>query len=102
MRTTMTALAVTALTAAVSSPAVPGTPMAGHEAAPAVAAPTPYLDQIERAVRQVSPGLEHQVWERSHGNRLDDSAGDWLLQTPQCWGHDPCPKSERPGTERLL
>jgi phosphatidylserine/phosphatidylglycerophosphate/cardiolipin synthase-like enzyme len=96
---TMVAVVVTAFTAAVSSQAVPE---ADHEAASAAVSPTPYLDQIERAVRQVSPGLEHQVWERTSGNRLDDSAGDWLLQTPQCWGHDPCPPHDRPGTKRLL
>jgi phosphatidylserine/phosphatidylglycerophosphate/cardiolipin synthase-like enzyme len=96
---TMFAVVVAASTAAVSSAAAPA---ATHEAASAAVSPTPYLDQIERAVRQVSPGLEHRVWERSHGNRLDDSAGDWLLQTPQCWGHDPCPLRDRPGTKRLL
>ena len=102
---TMVAVVVTALTAVVSSPAAPAVPVApaaNPEAVSAAVSPTPYLDQIERAVRQVSPGLEHQVWERSHGNRLDDSAGDWLLQTPQCWGHDPCPPHDRPGTKRLL
>jgi hypothetical protein len=96
---TMLAVAVmAAFTAAVSLSVAPAIPAATHEAAPAALSATPYLDQIEQAVRQVSPGLEHQVWERSHGNRLDDSAGDWLLQTPQCWGDDPCPLADRPGT----
>ena len=63
---------------------------------------SPYLDQIEAAVKNVSPGLEHQVWERTRGNKLDDSTGDWLLQTPQCWGTNPCPLFQRPGTVRLL
>jgi CSLREA domain-containing protein len=68
----------------------------------AVEDPTSYLDKIEAALKNVSPGLEHQVWERTHGNKLDNSAGDWLLQTPQCWGTNPCPLNQRPGTIRLL
>jgi hypothetical protein len=102
MRTIMLTAVMAAFAAAVSLPVAPAIPAIAHEAAPPALSATPYLDQIEQAVRQVSPGLEHQVWERSHGNRLDDSAGDWLLQTPQCWGNDPCPLADRPGTKRLL
>ncbi|ARZ71450.1 phospholipase D-like domain-containing protein [Streptomyces sp. HU2014] len=75
-------------------------------AAPAVAdsgSPTPHLDAVEKTLRQVSPGLEGSVWERTAGNKLDASAGDpadWLLQTPGCWGDDKC--ADRPGTKRLL
>ncbi|MBT2458048.1 phospholipase D-like domain-containing protein [Streptomyces sp. ISL-86] len=72
-------------------------------AVPATAAETPHLDAVEQALRQVSPGLEGRVWERTSGNSLDASApgrGDWLLQTPGCWGDDTC--AARPGTERLL
>ncbi|MEV5505393.1 phospholipase D-like domain-containing protein [Streptomyces orinoci] len=75
-------------------------------AAPAVAGEeggAPHLDAVERTLRQVSPGLEGDVWQRTDGNRLDDSggrSGDWLLQTPGCWGDDRC--AERPGSERLL
>ncbi|GAA3033463.1 hypothetical protein GCM10020000_08310 [Streptomyces olivoverticillatus] len=64
---------------------------------------TPHLDAVERTLRQVSPGLEGDVWERTSGNRLDASAADpadWLLQTPGCWGDDKC--TERTGTKRLL
>lgn len=64
---------------------------------------TPHLDTVEQSLRQVSPGLEGQVWERTAGNTLDASApggGDWLLQTPGCWGDDTC--AARPGTQRLL
>ncbi|WP_171165943.1 phospholipase D-like domain-containing protein [Streptomyces sp. I05A-00742] len=64
---------------------------------------TPHLDAVERTLRQVSPGLEGDVWQRTEGNRLDASAADasdWLLQTPGCWGDDTC--AERPGTKRLL
>ncbi|RSS61170.1 phospholipase [Streptomyces sp. WAC06614] len=71
-------------------------------AAPSPAA-TPYLDAVEQTLRQVSPGLEGSVWERTAGNRLDASTpggADWLLQTPGCWGDATC--AERPGTERLL
>ncbi|MFG2848202.1 phospholipase [Kitasatospora sp. NPDC048296] len=81
-------------------------------AAPAVADPapnptqtaaTPYLDAVEATLRQVSPGLDGSVWQRTAGNRLDAPAGDpggWLLQTPGCWGDPSC--TDRPGTRRLL
>ncbi|MFJ4184033.1 phospholipase [Kitasatospora sp. NPDC089509] len=76
------------------------------EPAPASAAQadaTPYLDAVEQALRQVSPGTEGTVWQRTAGNRLDAPAGDpggWLLQTPGCWGDASC--TERAGTKRLL
>lgn len=74
-------------------------------AAPAFAAdaPTPHLDSVEQTLRQVSPGLEGSVWERTAGNRLGSSepaGADWLLQTPGCWGDDTC--ADRPGSRRLL
>ncbi|MFG2977988.1 phospholipase [Streptomyces sp. NPDC048331] len=74
-------------------------------AAPASAAdaPTPHLDAVERTLRQVSPGLEGSVWERTAGNRLASSVpggADWLLQTPGCWGDATC--ADRPGSRRLL
>lgn len=73
-------------------------------AAPAFAgAPTPHLDAVEQSLRQVSPGLEGSVWERTEGNRLGASApgaSDWLLQTPGCWGDPGC--TDRPGSRRLL
>ncbi|MGW6410573.1 phospholipase D-like domain-containing protein [Streptomyces vinaceus] len=67
------------------------------------AAPAPHLDAVEQTLRQVSPGLEGRVWERTGGNVLDASTpggGDWLLQTPGCWGDAAC--GARPGTGRLL
>ncbi|MFE9932668.1 phospholipase [Streptomyces sp. NPDC005533] len=69
----------------------------------AAGAPTPHLDAVEQTLRQVSPGLEGAVWERTTGNRLGSSApggADWLLQTPGCWGDATC--AERPGSRRLL
>ncbi|MBT1188793.1 phospholipase [Streptomyces sp. CJ_13] len=72
-------------------------------ATPALADSTPHLDAVERSLRQVSPGLEGRVWERTAGNALDASTpggGDWLLQTPGCWGDATC--ATRPGSERLL
>ncbi|MFE7773244.1 phospholipase D-like domain-containing protein [Streptomyces sp. NPDC057445] len=73
-------------------------------AAPASAeSPAPHLDAVEETLRQVSPGLEGQVWERTGGNRLDSSSGGpagWLLQTPGCWGDATC--ADRSGTRRLL
>ncbi|MFG3280523.1 phospholipase D-like domain-containing protein [Streptomyces sp. NPDC048111] len=71
------------------------------DAGPAPA--TPHLDAVEGALRQVSPGLEGRVWERTRGNTLDASVpggDDWLLQTPGCWSDDTC--ADRPGTRRLL
>ncbi|MFE4210394.1 phospholipase D-like domain-containing protein [Streptomyces goshikiensis] len=72
-------------------------------ATPALADSTPHLDAVEGSLRQVSPGLEGRVWERTAGNALDASTpggGDWLLQTPGCWGDATC--ATRPGSERLL
>ncbi|GHG49728.1 phospholipase D-like domain-containing protein [Streptomyces griseocarneus] len=73
--------------------------------APAFASPspTPHLDAVEKTLRQVSPGLEGDVWQRTSGNKLDASsadASDWLLQSPGCWGDAAC--ADRPGTKRLL
>ncbi|UXY25489.1 phospholipase D-like domain-containing protein [Streptomyces sp. HUAS TT20] len=71
---------------------------------PALAdSPTPHLDSVESALREVSPGLEGQVWERTNGNTLDAGGGDpsdWLLQTPGCWDDAAC--AQRPGTRKLL
>ncbi|MFE2474486.1 phospholipase D-like domain-containing protein [Streptomyces sp. NPDC059389] len=91
--------------------AVPAALLALFAAVPASAAPAagsgadpaPHLDAVEQTLRQVSPGLEGQVWERTAGNVLDASTpggADWLLQTPGCWGDDKC--TARPGTEQLL
>ncbi|MEV7590349.1 phospholipase D-like domain-containing protein [Streptomyces sp. NPDC090085] len=77
-------------------------PASGALAAPADGG-TPHLDAVEQTLRQVSPGLEGSVWERTAGNRLDASVpggADWLLQTPGCWGDATC--ADRPGTRRLL
>ncbi|MGW1867079.1 phospholipase D-like domain-containing protein [Streptomyces mauvecolor] len=87
-------IAVPAMAAALL-PAAPATADTGPAA--------PHLDTVEQALRQVSPGLEGRVWERTGGNTLDASAtggGDWLLQTPGCWGDATC--ADRPGTRRLL
>lgn len=54
-------------------------------------------------LRQVSPGLEGTVWQRTDGNALDapaDDPGGWLLQTPGCWGDPSC--ADRPGSRALL
>ncbi|MFF8731477.1 phospholipase D-like domain-containing protein [Streptomyces sp. NPDC015171] len=79
---------------------LPAAPAFADSAGPSA---TPHLDSVEQTLREVSPGLEGSVWERTEGNRLDSSTAggsDWLLQTPGCWGDDKC--AERPGTERLL
>ncbi|MFI1970783.1 phospholipase D-like domain-containing protein [Streptomyces cinnamoneus] len=79
--------------------------LAVFPATPALASPsdTPHLDAVEKALREVSPGLEGEVWQRTAGNKLDASGADpsdWLLQTPGCWGDDKC--ADRAGTKRLL
>ncbi|MER7759773.1 phospholipase [Streptomyces sp. NPDC097619] len=104
-RTLLPALApVLALSLLPAAPAVAAAP-----SDPAVGAvrgsgdPTPHLDAVERALREVSPGLEGRVWERTSGNRLAGTAAEpsgWLLQTPGCWGDPAC--ADRPGTRRLL
>ncbi|MEV6318868.1 phospholipase D-like domain-containing protein [Streptomyces sp. NPDC051776] len=72
-------------------------------AAPAHAAESPHLDAVERTLKEVSPGLEGTVWQRTGGNRLDAPEGDpsgWLLQTPGCWGDPAC--HDRAGSRALL
>ncbi|MCG6497711.1 phospholipase D-like domain-containing protein [Kitasatospora sp. A2-31] len=67
------------------------------------AADTAHLDAVERALREVAPGLEGTVWQRTAGNSLHADAGNpagWLLQTPGCWGDAAC--TDRPGTRALL
>ncbi|WP_329427201.1 phospholipase D-like domain-containing protein [Streptomyces sp. NBC_01268] len=97
-----TALALTLSLALL--PAAPATAAAPAPApATAAAAATPHLDAVEQSLRQVSPGLEGSVWERTAGNRLGASTlggSDWLLQTPGCWGDPSC--ADRPGSRRLL
>ncbi|MGA5821998.1 phospholipase [Kitasatospora sp. NPDC094028] len=96
------ALAATAVCALPAAPAFADpAPVPAPVAAPA--GTTPHLDAVEQALRQVSPGLEGTVWQRTAGNRLDapaDDPGGWLLQTPGCWGDPSC--TERTGTRRLL
>lgn len=64
-----------------------------------------HLDAVERVLREVSPGLEGTVWQRTGGNSLPGAGNaadpaDWLLQTPGCWGDPAC--ADRPGTRALL
>jgi phosphatidylserine/phosphatidylglycerophosphate/cardiolipin synthase-like enzyme len=54
---------------------------------------TPHLDAVEAALRELSPGSEGRIWERSEGNRISEAgpeASDWLLQSPDCWGRAHC------------
>ncbi|GAA4831919.1 phospholipase [Kitasatospora terrestris] len=82
------------LAAAVASLLTLAAPLPAHAADDGAA----HLDAVERALREVSPGLEGTVWERTDGNALDPAG--WLLQTPGCWGDAAC--ADRPGTRALL
>ncbi|MCS0636687.1 phospholipase [Streptomyces sp. LP05-1] len=100
-------LATAAALCALIGPALPAAPAAALPPAPPVQAPVPepapHLDAVESVLRDVSPGLEGQVWERTGGNALDTGGGgasDWLLQTPGCWGDAGC--ADRPGSRQLL
>ncbi|MFD4658224.1 phospholipase D-like domain-containing protein [Kitasatospora sp. NPDC058444] len=99
LRGTLAAVAATTLLSLV--------PAAPSQAATASAqgAGTSHLDAVEQVLRQVSPGLEGTVWQRTEGNALAgaDRVGgpaDWLFQTPACWGDATC--ADRPGTRALL
>ncbi|MGF1430586.1 phospholipase D-like domain-containing protein [Kitasatospora sp. LaBMicrA B282] len=94
-------LAAATLALAPALPAAADAP--GAPAAPAGPSATPHLDAVQQVLRQVSPGLEGTVWQRTDGNALDAPAGDpggWLLQTPGCWGDPSC--TDRPGSQALL
>ncbi|MFE2727593.1 phospholipase [Kitasatospora sp. NPDC059327] len=99
VRSALAVAAATALFAAVAPPSAHAAPAEGAGADGGTA----HLDAVERALREVSPGLEGSVWERTEGNALtsatDDPAG-WLLQTPGCWGDAAC--ADRRGTRALL
>ncbi|MDX3764028.1 phospholipase D-like domain-containing protein [Streptomyces sp. AK02-04a] len=88
----MTRPACTALISAFTFALLPGVPAHAAESA------TPHLDTVEGVLREVSPGLEGDIWERTSGNRLDPAS--WLLQTPGCWEDAGC--KDRSGTKRLL
>jgi hypothetical protein len=92
------------LVAAAVLVALPPTPALARPPAPERAASaTPHLDAVERTLREVSPGLEGSVWQRTSGNSLDAPGGDpagWLLTTPGCWGDNAC--ADRSATRRLL
>ncbi|MBB4921135.1 phospholipase D-like domain-containing protein [Kitasatospora kifunensis] len=106
MAVTATLTLATALAALPAAPALADTPIAGPAAAqplPTAGSGTPHLDAVEQTLRQVSPGLEGTVWQRTSGNSLDAPADDpagWLLQTPNCWGDANC--ADRVGTRKLL
>lgn len=78
--------------AAYSPPAAAATFPSGED--------TSHLDQVQAALKQVSPGLEGKTWERTEGNRLGPDSDDWLLQVPGCWGKGAC--GDKPGVKRLL
>ncbi|MCX4744141.1 phospholipase D-like domain-containing protein [Kitasatospora sp. NBC_01287] len=98
--------AVPALAAPAPATPAPVAPAAAPSAtspSASAASATPHLDAVEQTLRQVSPGLEGTVWQRTDGNALDAPAGDpggWLLQTPGCWGDPSC--ADRPGSQALL
>ncbi|RJQ76316.1 phospholipase [Pseudonocardiaceae bacterium YIM PH 21723] len=67
------------------------------------ASSTPHLDIVQKSLKETSPGLEGSLWQRTEGNKLDNSAdkpASWLLQTPGCWGDAAC--KDRSGTDQLI
>jgi phosphatidylserine/phosphatidylglycerophosphate/cardiolipin synthase-like enzyme len=67
---------------------------------PTIASATPHLDAVERSLREISPGLEGTVWERTSGNSMDGDDASWLFHTPGCWGDNAC--ADRAGTRAFL
>ncbi|MFF2044169.1 phospholipase D-like domain-containing protein [Kitasatospora sp. NPDC058170] len=103
LRSALATAAASALLAVVPALPAQADPSPAAGAGGASTDGTPHLDAIESVLRQVSPGLEGAVWQRTEGNSLDTPAGDragWLLQTPGCWGDAAC--ADRPGTRALL
>ncbi|MFD0279610.1 phospholipase [Kitasatospora sp. NPDC127111] len=102
LRSALAAAAASTLLA-VASPLPAHADTATGATAPGGESGTPHLDAVERALREVAPGLEGTVWQRTEGNSLNASADNpagWLLQTPGCWGDAAC--ADRPGTRALL
>jgi phosphatidylserine/phosphatidylglycerophosphate/cardiolipin synthase-like enzyme len=62
-------------------------------------AATPHIDAVAHELNHRSPGTEGKVWWISHGNSLP---GDWLLQTPNCWGQLQCGTDLPPGAGPIL
>ncbi|MCG8672897.1 MAG: hypothetical protein MI867_26100 [Pseudomonadales bacterium] len=63
-------------------------------------ASTPHLDYVEDQLRNLAPGSEGSVWERTTGNDIAGYQGaDWLLQSPNCWGEIDC--QQAPGAQQL-
>lgn len=66
------------------------------------AQPTPHIDAVQDALRDLAPGSEDTVWGRTSGNAITGYGNDgneWLLQSPGCWGEPTCP--DRLGTQAL-
>lgn len=72
VRSALAVAAATTLFAAVPPPSALAAPAEGATADGGTA----HLDAVERALREVSPGLEGSVWERTEGNALVSTADD--------------------------
>ena len=63
-------------------------------AAPAPVAPphiAAVIQAIEQSASQGGVNLEGKAWQLTQGNALSDApSGNWLLQTPNCWGDPQC------------
>ncbi len=69
-------------------------------AASTVTAATPHLDFVEDRLRELAPGSEGSVWERTQGNSINGYQGEtWLLQSPNCWGQSDCSNAQ--GAQKL-
>ena len=61
---------------------------------------TPHIDQVAAYLNKRSPGTQGKLWWITTGNTLPQN---WLLQTPNCWGHSgACDNGNKPGYDLMF